>query len=244
MSSSYEDTLYDEHLPSIEGFTFDSKVAEVFENMVNRSVPGYGLNLAMVRLITDRYAQPESFLYDLGCSLGAATLMMRKSVEGKDCRIFSVDNSPAMLHKCNLKIQQDTSATPVNLICADISNIAITNASMVVLNFTLQFIPIERRQALLEHIYAGMRPNAVLLLSEKILFENTKENETLVELHHDFKRAQGYSDLEVSQKRAALENVLIPEMLTSHVNRLKKAGFSCVFPWYQVLNFASLIAIK
>ena len=238
-----KDTLYSAPLPTAD-FAFNDAVATVFDDMIRRSVPGYGLSLAMTGLIASHHAQSGSRLYDLGCSLGAVTLAMRHAVEGRGCRILGIDNSPAMLVRCREILDKDTATCPVDLVCADIADIAIADASVVVLNFTLQFIPAERRQALLTRIHAGLREGGVLLLSEKIRFDDDHEQALLTELHHGFKRAQGYSQLEVSQKRTALENVLIPETLDTHVRCLHTAGFRQAFPWFQCFNFASLIACK
>jgi tRNA (cmo5U34)-methyltransferase len=66
----------------------------------------------------------------------------------------------------------------------------------------------------------------------------------MTDLHHAFKRANGYSELEVSQKRTALENVLVPETLDTHRARLREAGFGAVDAWFQCFNFASLLAFR
>jgi tRNA (cmo5U34)-methyltransferase len=139
--------------------------------------------------------------------------------------------------------QGQTQAT-IELVEADICDIEISNASLVVMNFTLQFIAIEKRQALLEKIYAGLNPGGCLVISEKLLFEPESLNQLLSELHHQFKSAQGYSDLEISQKRDSLENFLLPETLETHINRIKACGFNSASPWFQCFNFASLVAIK
>jgi tRNA (cmo5U34)-methyltransferase len=238
-----KDTLFSVPMPAAD-FAFNEAVAAVFDDMIRRSVPGYELSLAMIGLIAREHARPGSCLYDLGCSLGAATLVMRHAVEGRSCRILGIDNSPAMLARCRNHIQQDDASTPVALACTDIGDVAIADASVVVLNFTLQFIPEERRQALLVRIHAGLRPGGVVLLSEKIRFADTQEQTVMTELYHSFKRAQGYSELEVSQKRTALENVLVPETLDMHLERLRAAGFSQAFPWFQCFNFASVLAFK
>lgn len=242
MSPGARDTLYGQPLTTVDGFAFDARVAEVFQDMISRSVPGYGLSLSMIGLTAGRHAQPGSLLYDLGCSLGAATLAMRHAIEGQGCRIIGIDNAPAMLARCRDILDQDAATSPVDLICADIADIGVRDASVVVLNFTLQFVPAARRLPLLSRIRAGMREGGVLLLSEKLCFADAGEQQVLTELHHDFKRAQGYSELEIGQKRSALENVLVPEPLDVHLARLHQAGFSRAFPWFQCLNFASLIA--
>lgn len=239
------DALYAAPLQEIIDFKFDERVVAVFPDMIQRSVPGYGMIIANTGIIAAKYAQAGSHCYDLGCSLGAATLAMRQRITAPDCDIIAVDNSPAMLERARELLALDTGATiPVTMLCSDIQDVTIENASVVVLNFTLQFIPPEQRLALLQRIYAGLRPGGILILSEKIAFSEPERQNFHVELHHDFKRANGYSDLEISQKRSALENVMIPETLAVHHKRLKTAGFSSSELWLQCFNFVSLVAIK
>lgn len=238
------DTLYAMPLGQVEGFSFDERVVSVFPDMIQRSVPGYATILAQTGLLAERFAQPGSRCYDLGCSLGASTLAMRGRISQPDVSIVAVDNSTAMIERARQVITADEGVIPVDLVCADISDIRVEDASVVVMNFTLQFIPELRREALLEHIARGIRPGGVLILSEKVCFEDPAVNELFIDMHHAFKRAQGYSELEVAQKRAALENVLVPETLHTHRTRLKRVGFSSADVWFQCYNFASLIAIK
>ncbi|MCE1226383.1 MAG: carboxy-S-adenosyl-L-methionine synthase CmoA [Geobacteraceae bacterium] len=239
------DALYAAPLQEIIDFQFDERVVAVFPDMIQRSVPGYGMIITNIGIIAARYAQAGSHCYDLGCSLGAATLAMRQRITAPDCDIIAVDNSPAMLERARELLALDSGpAIPVTMICSDLQEVTIMNASVVVLNFTLQFIPPPERLALMQRIYAGLRPGGILILSEKIAFSEPGRQQLHIELHHDFKRANGYSDLEISQKRSALENVMIPETLATHHKRLKAAGFSCSELWFQCFNFASLVAIK
>ena len=212
--------------------------------MIKRSVPGYTTIVAMTGLIAQRYASPGSRLYDLGCSLGASTLAMRQNLRAEDCRIVGVDNSSAMLERCRSIIDTDTHETPVDLICANLQDVAVEDASVVVLNFTLQFIPLGIRNEVIQRIYAGLRPGGVMVLSEKLTFEDPHLDELNIDLHHEFKRANGYSDLEIAQKRVAIENVLLPETLATHKQRIAEAGFSSCDVWFQCFNFASLVALK
>jgi len=222
------------------GFTFDDKVASVFADMIGRSVPGYGETLKMVELLAHQYAQDDSNLYDLGCSLGAATMALSRGASGKACRVIGVDNSEAMVSRCKELLKDEA----VEIVCGDVMDAKIENGSVVVLNFVLQFIPKEDRLGLLKKIHNGLNPGGVLILSEKIAFSDRVENHRQIELHEAFKRAQGYSELEISRKRTALENVLVPETLETHHKRLDEAGFSASNTWFQCFNFASIIAIK
>ena len=156
---------------------FDERVAEVFPDMIQRSVPGYSNIISAIGMLAERFVKPHSNIYDLGCSLGAATLSMRRHIKQKGCKIIAVDNSPAMVERCKLHVNAYRSDTPVDVVEADIRNIDIENASIVVLNFTLQFLSPDDRYALLERIYAGLRPGGILILSEKFVFEDEVSNE-------------------------------------------------------------------
>jgi len=241
---SSQDTIFSSPIDNIGNFAFDEKVVEVFPDMIQHSVPGYSNIISAIGMLAQRFAKPNSNIYDLGCSLGAATLSMRRNIQQEGCRIISIDNSSAMVERCKLHVNAYRSDTPVEVIEDDIRNVDIENASMVVLNFTLQFLSPEDRQSLLEKIYHGLRPGGILILSEKYVFEDDKSNELLIDLHHDFKRANGYSELEISQKRSAIENVLIPDSVPLHKERLKNIGFSSVELWFQCFNFGSMFAIK
>jgi tRNA (cmo5U34)-methyltransferase len=239
-----KDSIYAEKQQSVTGFRFNSETAEVFEDMIERSVPGYRTTISMIGLLAERYSLADSFCYDLGCSLGAATLAMRKNIKQPGCSIVAVDNSEPMIEKCRTRIEADTSQVPTKLICADIQDVVIENASIVVLNFILQFIEPKKREALLHKIYSGMVPGGILILSEKVSFDDKQEEALNIKMHHTFKKAHGYSDLEISQKRTALEKVLIPETLQTHQQRLEKAGFSTSTVWFQCFNFMSIAAVK
>lgn len=242
---SRQDTIYASPLNDMVDFRFDERVVDVFPDMIQRSVPGYATIIANIGVLAARYAQAHTNLYDLGCSLGAVSLSMQQRVNNEGCEIIAIDNSKAMIDKAQqLFIRQAQSATSVTLHCQDIADAYIENASVVVMNFTLQFIPLAQRQPLIDRIYSGLKPGGILLLSEKLAFENKQTHQFLIDAHHDFKRANGYSDMEISQKRSALENVLIPETFLQHQQRLQSAGFSHTELWYQCFNFASMIAIK
>jgi len=150
-----------------------------------------------------------------------------------------------MIERCRANIASEESGeAAVDLLCADIRDVSIDNASVVVLNYTLQFVPLEQRAEIIAHIYQGLLPGGVLLIAEKIRFADAGIEQRMLDLHHAFKRANGYSDLEISQKRSALENVLVPETITDHMERLTRSGFEQPQVWFQCLNFISILAIK
>ena len=232
--------------PGDEPFRFDDSVATVFPDMLRRSIPGYEATLDAIGSLAARYVSDDSNCYDLGCSLGAATLAMRQGIRASGCRIIAIDSSQAMTDRCkDIVAKDDTSdATVVDVIHGDIVDLEISNASMVVLNYTLQFLALAERDTLMQRICDGLNLGGLLVLSEKVLDENEHMEKLLFDLHHEHKRRNNYSALEVARKRAALEDVLIPETVAAHRQRLNNAGFEHVAVWLRFFNFVSLIAIK
>ncbi|RWR03856.1 tRNA methyltransferase [[Pantoea] beijingensis] len=241
---SNRDTLFSAPIAKLGDWTFDERVAEVFPDMIQRSVPGYSNIISMIGMLAERFVQPDTQIYDLGCSLGAATLSVRRNIHVSGCKIIAVDNSPAMVERCRRHIDAFRAQTPVEVVEADIRAITVENASMVVLNFTLQFLEPDERQQLLNTVYQGLNPGGVLVLSEKFSFEDSDVGELLFNMHHDFKRANGYSELEISQKRSMLENVMLTDSVETHKRRLHQAGFEHAELWFQCFNFGSLVAVK
>lgn len=242
-----EDTIYKAD-SGAEPFRFNDKVAAVFPDMLRRSIPGYAASIEAIGSLASRYVRAGTNCYDLGCSLGAATIAMRQGINKAGCRIVAVDSAPAMIERGKEAVAEDESAlsvmTDVDFVLGDIRDTEIVNASMVVLNYTLQFLPVEERAALLEKLHAGMNAGGLLLLSEKVVDEDPQMEQLLVDLHHEHKRRNNYSALEISRKRAALENVLIPETVAAHRERLRAAGFAKSAVWLRYFNFVSIIAIR
>lgn len=266
-----KDTLFDTPLGDIERFRFNKAVVDVFPDMLRRSVPGYESIITQSALLASKYVQPDTHLYDLGSSLGATAISMRDALLSTDpsatkgCSIHAIDNSSAMVDASRRVIEQsenshvqgsvDTAGSgsgkhqpvpsvPIHVHEANLETHPLENASVVAMNFTLQFVDIEAREALMENIAHALRPGGVLILSEKVCFEDPVVNNLHIDMYHAFKSANGYSDLEISQKRTALENVLVPDTLPAHQERLLRSGFSHASVWFQCFNFASLVAIK
>ena len=181
---SEKDSIYASPVGDISPFNFDETVASVFPDMIQRSVPGYKAIISAIGLLAARYAKPHSNCYDLGCSLGAATLSMRQQIPYQSCRLIGIDNSQAMLDRCSQIIAAEQHPISVDLQCMDIREVNIVNASVVVLNFTLQFIPLQDRLNFLHNIHQGLLPGGILVLSEKLQFAEPRKQQLQTDMHH------------------------------------------------------------
>ena len=224
------------HLP----FSFNEEVTQVFEDMINRSVPGYISSLKMTKEITTKMFQKDSNFYDLGCSIGAVTNQVSDIVRTKKGNILAVDNSEAMINYCKSRIKD----SHISFILDDITKIEIENASVASLNFVLQFLEPSVRLNFLKGVFKGLIKGGALLLSEKFSFDSNKEEESVSRIHHSFKLSNGYSELEVSRKRDALEGVLISQSQAENEELLYESGFSEIRKVMKNLNFVTYVAIK
>lgn len=238
-----KDQLYANPVGPTNKFVFDARVAQVFPDMLRRSIPGYATVISMSGELARRYARPGTHLYDLGCSLGATSFAMANKMAPQDCKILAIDNSTAMISGLKELLESNPTTTPIIPVQGNLEDTALENASVVAMNYTLQFVPPDQRDPLMRSVHRGLVEDGLLILSEKIRFENADVDREFIELYHDFKRGSGYSDLEISQKREALEDVLIPDTLAIHKQRLKDSGFTRVEVWFQCFNFVSLLAV-
>lgn len=245
MSSGKKDKLFLSPFEEISDFRFDAGVVEVFEDMIERSVPGYSAILGMTGELAQQFAQPDTKIYDLGCSLGGSSLSMAQRELTNGVSIIALDSSAPMVEGLKSKISVlPQKAIPLEVRQEDIRTTEFELSSFVVMNFTLQFIPPQERSELIRKIFDALAPGGALLLSEKIKFSDDSTDELISDLHHNFKKSMGYSDLEISQKRAAIENILLPETSETHIQRMLDAGFSQASPWFQCFNFCSFLAVK
>jgi tRNA (cmo5U34)-methyltransferase len=235
------DEIYKDKM-DISKFTFDQKVVDVFDDMVLRSVPGYKQMIELIGLAGRTFPVINSNVYDLGCSTGAATLSIASNLKSESVKIFSIDNSQEMIEQCSKNLSG--TETNIQYICDDIENIQLENASLIVLNLTLQFINPKYRSDLIKRIFKSLLSGGALIISEKIIHENEEINKSLISLHESFKRENGYSETEIAQKRKAIEEVLIPEPIGQHLRRLSDAGFKKPLVQMQCINFASFLAVK
>jgi tRNA (cmo5U34)-methyltransferase len=238
------DNIFKQKIAKSTDFKFDKTVVDVFDDMVVRSVPFY---LEMQRMITELardYAVPGTSLYDLGCSTGTTMLSLNRVLD-PSVKFVGIDESQQMLDMCNGNLKKEMISRPYELIAGDLNqSVEILNASTVVLCLTLQFVRPLNRLKLLQSVYNQLNPGGCLILVEKVLAETSEFNRQMIKYYYDFKHRNNYDDMEISQKREALENVLIPYKLSEDRQLLLEAGFnSCetFFKWY---NFSGIIAFK
>lgn len=225
-------------------FAFDERVVEVFDDMISRSVPLYQEVQVATAKLARHFIQPNSTIYDLGCSTGTTLIQLCREFVSSNVRIVAIDNSGPMIARCRERLAEHGIADRVTLIHDDIANLTIENASLVISNYTLQFIRPEERPAILSKIYDGLRPDGAFLLSEKVRHDHPVLQEALTDLHHGFKRANGYSELEIARKRDAIENVLVPLTSQENFELLRNAGFSNLEQFLKWYTFVSIAAIK
>ena len=235
------DNLFDKQT-DIADFQFDQEVVKVFDDMVRRSVPGYDSMIQMIGLIARMYGQDNTNYYDLGSSTGAITLSIALNNKSKNNQFLAIDNSEEMVEQCKKNLQNKIANLQV--VCDDINQVKIQNASIVVLNLTLQFIDVNLRSNLINKIYDGLEPGGILIISEKIHFDNSLTQNQITKLHMDFKKENGYSELEIANKRQAIENVLITETKEHHLHRVRECGFVETSCFFQCLNFVSFLSVK
>lgn len=244
MSNTQKDRIYASKQDKVEKFVFDESVADVFTDMIQRSVPGYTALNQLLPVVAKQFIQANSNVYDLGCSLGEASISIAKSMDSENVKIHAVDNSAAMIKQLQQRLESTQFKDSIQSIHKDVTDVEINNASFAVLNYTLQFIERSQRDALISKICTGMNNNGALLLSEKITYQDVNEDVLMQQLHENFKRQNDYSEMEISQKREALENFLIRDTHEQHIDRLQKAGFSKISILTKYLNFVSYLAIK
>jgi len=238
------DEIFKRSMATVADFEFGEKVASVFDDMLTRSVPFYEEMQRMIGEMARDFATEGSRIYDLGCSTGT-TLIMLDGHAPKNVSFVGVDNSEEMLKRCRAKLDKAGVSRPCELACADLNEgVAISNASMVLMVLTLQFIRPLYRQALIRSICDGLNENGCLVLVEKVLGEDSMFNRLFIKYYYDLKKRRGYSELEIAQKREALENVLVPYKLLENRELLLETGFRHVDVFFKWYNFCGIVAVK
>lgn len=244
LKAEASDTVFANENAPAQDFVFNSNVARVFDDMVSRSVPYYDEMQRMVCELARDFAKPNTHLYDIGCSTATTLLALDKTVD-PSVRFFGIDNASAMLEKAREKIASIGTTRAMELVECDLhQGLYLENASVVTMLLTLQFVRPLFRERIIKLLYQALNEQGALILIEKLTSEDSNFNRLFIEHYYDYKRRNGYSDTEITQKREALENVLIPYRWEENVLLLKEAGFKhveCFFRWY---NFCGIIAVK
>ena len=239
-----KDTLFSEQSQGIGDFNFGEQTAEVFDDMLDRSVPMYRELQRMIGEIAREFAVPGTNVYDLGCSTGI-TLETLHLTTAPTATLVGVDYSEAMLERARKRFLPLIEAGRMRLDHADLNHgCAVGNASVVVLNLTLQFIRPLYRDSLMRQIVSGLNDNGVLILVEKVLAVDSTTNRLFIKFYYDMKRRNGYDEMEIAQKREALENVLIPYRVDENVELLKRCGCREVETFYRWYNFCGFLGLK
>lgn len=238
------DTIYSKPLSTVKEFVFDEQVVEVFDDMIHRSVPMYEEVQMATAALTAEIITPGTTVYDLGCSTGSTLIALCTLIKDPSIRFIGIDNSQAMIDRCAKRLQSCNFQDRVKLIHEDINDSPLPEAQVVILNYTLQFIPPTDRLALLKKIYKALPKSGAILFTEKLSHKDPTLSDVFTTLHLDFKKRNGYSHLEVAQKREALENVLVPLSLEENIELLSDSGFSSIELYLKFYTFGSLIAVK
>jgi tRNA (cmo5U34)-methyltransferase len=239
-----KDTVFAEKKTTIEPFEFNQAVTDVFNDMLHRSVPLYEESVHRQSQLAAHFYRTGSRIYDLGCSNGNLGIRILRQFNGRSFSMKGVDSSPFMIEKYLSRLENRADASGIELICRPMEDVEINNASVVLINLTLQFVDVDKRDDLIKQIYTGLNPGGVMLLTEKTAHSVPVMNDLEKKYYRSFKLENGYSDLEISQKRDALEKVLVPETIQDHERRLRHAGFTLVETWLKWFNFTSFMAIK
>ncbi len=238
------DNIFQTKIDNSTDFTFDERVTKVFDDMVVRSVPFYLEVQRMMAELALNYAQPGTNIYDLGCSTGTTFITM-DGILDKSIGFCGIDDSKEMLLQCKKNIEAAGITRPVELFTGDLNKpVEIKNASAVVLSLTLQFVRPLKRKKLLRSIYKQLNPGGCIILFEKVLGDSTGFNRQFIKYYYDYKRRNNYNDMEIAQKREALENVLIPYKLQENIEMLDEVGFHSIETYFKWYNFAGIVALK
>ena len=237
-----QDNIYEKGNLSGLPFSFNEEVAEVFEDMIERSVPGYKTSQSIITLYAKNFYREDTNCYDIGCSLGASSFSILQGANR--AKIIAIDKSAAMIDECERIFKNYENPNSLIFLNEDIMESDLQNASVVVVNYLIQFLGLDERDILFKKIFNALIPNGILILSEKVHYENKFENQRIINTHHLFKSENGYSDLEISGKRDSLEGILKTEYEEDHIFRARKVGFTKVEKILSNLNFRTFVFSK
>lgn len=222
-----------------EKWEFDQEVADVFSDMISRSIPDYQYMRTSTYLIGRNFLPKHGYFVDLGCSNGLSSLDFIKNIYAN---YLLLDVSRPMIEKSKELYKNKDN---VNVLLCDFrEELPFNNADLVLSSLTLQFTPIEYRHSIIRQIWEKLKPGGAFIMIEKVLGSNAKIDNILVDSYYEIKRMNGYTDEQIFSKKKSLEGSLVP--LTYEFNEwmLKSNGFSHVETFWRCLNFCGWIAIK
>lgn len=241
--SSPSDRLYQvDTVP--EDFDFNKRVVEVFDDMLDRSIPFYQDVIAATAQLLRIHLEQGDSVCDLGCATGTSLIKLARLLRDKKISYTGIDSSEAMLEKARLKAEYYSAEDTLSFYQEDISKIERPATGAFIMNYTLQFIRPLQRPPLIHRLYNNLKPGGILILSEKTIQPDKNLNRSYIDIYHRFKQERGYSELEIARKREALENILIPFSSGENISLLENAGFHRVTTFFQWFNFSSLVAFK
>jgi tRNA (cmo5U34)-methyltransferase len=242
-----EDHLFVSSCSGSNDFQFTTEVAEVFDDMVIRSIPCYVEQQRMIQEIAKSFCPQGANIYDLGCAT-ATTLINLCQVKPECAGFIGYDNSPAMLEYAKDKVREKKLEDRIDLRFGDLDGDLVTrpleNAGLVTLCWTLQFIRPVHRDRVIRWIYESLSHGGALIMAEKILTQHTQTSRLFIDNYYSFKRRNGYSDNEIARKREALENVLVPYTISENLEMIRGNGFKIVDTFFQWYNFAGFLCLK
>lgn len=227
-----------------EDFTFNERVAEVFDDMLSRSVPFYDEVITAIASLVRHQAPAGAIVYDLGCSTGTTLLRLLPRLSDRDLTYVGIDNAPAMIAKAGRKAEMFSGTSRIRFVVDDVTTADLTGAGVILCNYTMQFIRPPARPDFVRRAYEALPVGGLMIVSEKIISHDPRLNRAFIAMYHRFKLSRGYSELEIAAKREALENVLVPFSSRENLDLLAEAGFTSVEPFFQWFNFASFLAVK
>ncbi len=237
------DTIFKEENPPTE-FSFDTKVAEVFDDMLNRSIPCYQQVIEMSIRLLRRFCCSGDIIYDLGCSTGGTLIEIARKLPLQRVKFRGLDASQAMIDKASLKLELLSSGHDIIFYRQNITEAELSECGAVLINYTLQFLSPDSRMDLIRKVYHSLRPGGILILCEKTTSSHSAIKKSYEDIYLDFKKEQGYSETEIARKRKALENVLVPFTASDNLLLLEKAGFNEIESFFRWFNFAAFLALK
>ena len=222
-------------------FEFNEAVAVVFDDMITRSIPFYDEFIKNTTALVNKFCAEGDRIYDFGCSTANTLLAIERSCKNK-YELIGIDTSEHMLRQAASKIAAYNSE--IVLVHDDILNTNTSKAQCVISNFTMQFIKPEIRMSGFEKAFDTLSQGGIFIFAEKLASPHGELNDLMTERYYEYKKHQGYSELEIMQKRSALETVLIPFSEEKNIEYARSAGFSHAECIFRVLNFALFVAFK